>query len=104
MSDAAIQGAMTAAQSAPIAAPQSTSNRAVAQKAATEFEGVFVAQMLQPMFDSISTDGPFGGGPGEQMFRSLMVDQFGQQIAHNGGFGLSDAVTRALLQHQTVKT
>ena len=94
MSDLAIQGAMTAAQSAPIAAPQKTSNLAAAQKAAKDFEGVFISQMLQPMFDGISTDGPFGGGPGEQMFRSLMVDKYGQQLASSGGFGLSDAITR----------
>jgi len=102
MSDLAIQGAMAAAQSASVAAPQKTSNVAAAQKAAKEFEGVFISQMLQPMFDGISTDGPFGGGPGEQMFRSLMVDKYGQQLAGSGGFGLSDAITHTLLQHQSV--
>ncbi len=103
MSDPAIQGALIAAQSAPVSAPQKSATAAAAAKAAKEFEGVFIAQMLQPMFDSVPTDGPFGGGQGEQMFRSLMVDQYGQQIANSGGFGLSAAMTRALLQHQTVK-
>ncbi|MBU6442422.1 MAG: rod-binding protein [Alphaproteobacteria bacterium] len=104
MSPLATQAALSALQSAPPAAPQKTANAAAAQKAAKTFEGIFIAQMLQPMFDSIPTDGPFGGGSGEEMFRSLMVDQFGQQIANSSSFGLSDAMTRSLLQHQTVKS
>ena len=28
------------------------------------------------MFSGIKTDGMFGGGQGEQMFRSLMIDQY----------------------------
>ena len=55
------------------------------------------------MFEGIKTDGPFGGGQGEQMFRSLMLDQYGKQIAERGGFGLSDAITRALLSHQEAR-
>jgi hypothetical protein len=32
------------------------------RKAAEEFEGQFLARMLEPMFDGIETDGPGGGG------------------------------------------
>ena len=31
------------------------------------------------------TDGPFGGGQGEEMFRSLMIDEYGKQIEAQGG-------------------
>ena len=55
------------------------------------------------MFEGIKTDGPFGGGQGEAMFRSMMLDQYGKPIADQGGFGLSDAITRALLSHQEAK-
>ena len=100
MSDPGIQGAMALAQSAAIAAPHPVDNLAAAKKAAKEYEGVFISQFLGEMFKGISTDGPFGGGMGEQMFRSLMLDQYGQSIANRGGFGLSDSITRALLAHQ----
>lgn len=100
MSDAAIQATISLAQSAPIQAPQKTANAAAAEKAAKEFEGIFISQFVGQMFEGISTDGPFGGGEGEAMFRSLMVDQYGKQIADRGGFGLSDAITRSLLAHQ----
>lgn len=98
--DAAISGAMSLAQSAPLAAPAKSANYQTAHKAASEFEGVFIGQFIGQMFEGISTDGPFGGGQGEEMFRSMMIDQYGKQIAGRGGFGLADAITKALLIHQ----
>ena len=95
-----IQTAMTIAKSGAIQAPQQTDNPTVARKTAQEFEGVFLSQFLGEMFDGISTDGPFGGGQGEQMFRSLMLDEYGKQIAAQGGIGLATAVTRELLKTQ----
>jgi Rod binding domain-containing protein len=34
------------------------------------------------------------------MFRSLMLDEYGKQIAAQGGIGLADTVTRELLKTQ----
>ncbi len=85
---------------APVRAPAATSNVARAQKAGKEFEGVFVSQMLGQMFSGISTDGPFGGGQGEAMFRSLMLDEYGKQISAQGGIGLASHITTQLLKYQ----
>jgi flagellar protein FlgJ len=95
-----ISGAMTIANSAAVRTPQPTDDAAAAKKAAQEFEGVFIAQLLGTMFEGIATDGPFGGGAGEAMFRSLLLDEYGNQIAAQGGFGLADAVNRELLNIQ----
>lgn len=107
MMDAGIPSAMTlanyASSSAPIAAPQKSANYQAAHKAAVQFEGIFISQFLGQMFEGISTDGPFGGGQGEAMFRSMMLDQYGKSISDQGGFGLSDAITKALLAHQETK-
>ena len=54
--------------------------RAPRRKAAKEFESVFISQFLGSMFSGIPTDGPFGGGQGEEMFRSLMIDEYGKAI------------------------
>jgi flagellar protein FlgJ len=94
--------AMTALPSTPVNAPHPTGDPVAARKAATAFEGVFVTQFLSEMFSGVATDGPFGGGQGEEMFRSLMVDEYGRQIAAQGGFGLSDAVQRQLLKTQEI--
>ena len=58
-------------------------------KAAKEYESVFISQFLGSMFSGIPTDGPSGGGEGEEMFRSLMIDQYGKSIEQRGGFGLA---------------
>jgi flagellar protein FlgJ len=97
-----IQSAMLLAQSAPVKPPAAGGNAAAAGKAAKEFESVFISQFLGSMFAGISTDGPTGGGEGEEMFRSLMIDQYGKSIVQRGGFGLADAVQRQLLKHQEV--
>jgi len=95
-----IQTALTVAKSGPVQAPQQTNDPRAAKRTAQEFEGVFLTQFLGQMFDGISADGPTGGGQGEMMFRSLMLDEYGKQIAAQGGIGLADAVTRELLKTQ----
>lgn len=91
------------AKTAPLAVPHPTGNAAAAKKAAQDFEGVFISEVLGSMFEGISTEPPFGGGQGEAMFRSLMLDEYGKQIASQGGFGLARAVTRELLKTQEAK-
>jgi peptidoglycan hydrolase FlgJ len=95
-----IQGAMALAQNTPVSRPGVTNDPVVAKKVAQQFEGVLVTQFLNQMFEGISTDGPFGGGQGESMFRSLMVDEYGKQITGNGGLGLSSAIQREMLKMQ----
>jgi Rod binding domain-containing protein len=98
--DATLQTAMMATQAVPVRIPAATGNAAAAGKSAKEFESVFISQFLGTMFSGIPTDGPFGGGQGEEMFRSMMVNEYGKSIESRGGFGLANAVTRQLLKHQ----
>ncbi len=69
-------------------------------QAAQEFESVFLNTMLSQMFAGVKTDGPFGGGQGEEMFRSLLIEQYGANIAAAGGIGIADDVARELLSLQ----
>jgi len=103
-SGADIQGALTLAQNKPVTAPVSTADRAKAEKAAKDFEAVLVTQMMGEMFAGVQTDGMFGGGQGEQMFRSLMLDQYGKSIVQQGGFGFADSTTRDLIKVQDANT
>lgn len=70
--------------------------------AAEEFEAVFLSTMLAPMFEGLGDDPMFGGGPGEDMYRSLMVEEYGKSVARAGGLGIADAVERELLRLQDV--
>jgi peptidoglycan hydrolase FlgJ len=71
-------------------------------KAASEFEGQFVSQMLTQMWQGIETDGYFGGGNGEEMFRGLMINEYGKKIAQSGQLGIADNVRSAMLKMQEV--
>ena len=70
------------------------------RRAAKEFEAVFIAQMMAPMFEGLETDELFGGGPGEDIYRSVLVEEYGKSIARAGGIGLSDAIQREILRLQ----
>ncbi len=65
--------------------------------AAREFEALFAAQMLQPMFEGLKSDGMFSGGHAEQTWRGFMIEALGEQIAKTGGLGVADAVRAALM-------
>jgi len=77
--------------------------RSKASDAAQKFEGQFLSFMLQQMFEGVETEGPFSGGHGEEMFRSLMTEAMGKQMAKKGGIGLSDSIQREILKMQGLK-
>jgi len=70
------------------------------RETAQDFEAVFLSQMIKPMFEGIETDGPFGGGQAEGMWRSLMVQEYGKSIAKKGGNGIADEVMSEMLKLQ----
>ena len=71
-----------------------------AGEAAESFEAFFIAQMLADMFAGVDTDPLFGGGPGETVFRSLMIDEYGKSLAGAGGVGIADSVLREIVRLQ----
>ncbi len=77
--------------------------RAALHKAAVDFEGVFLTEMLKPMFEGTDAEEPFGGGNSEDIWRSFQIDEFGKAIARSGGIGLAPVVYRELLQLQEGK-
>ena len=78
-------------------------NAAEARSKAQELEGVFLSQMLQPMFEGLSPAKPFGGGPGDDIWRSMQVQEYGKAIAKGGGIGLSDAIYRQMIHTQEIR-
>ena len=99
---ATINSAVAQAQAKPAANLKPTFNPAAADKAAHDFEGWMIGQMLQPMFKSVKTDGLFGGGYAESTFRDLLVDEYGKKVAESGGLGIASMVRREILKTQEV--
>lgn len=69
-------------------------------ESAQDFEAVFISEMMRPMFDTVETDSMFGGGKGEEVFKSLLIDQYGKIIAKTGSLGITDAVKAQMIKMQ----
>lgn len=67
---------------------------------AEDFEAFFVTMMMESMMSGIETNGPFGGGHGEKVFRSVLVQEYGKEAARRSEFGIADAVREQLLKMQ----
>ena len=67
---------------------------------ARDFEAVFLARMLQPMFADVEPEEPFGGGFAEDVWRGFMAEELGKSMAAAGGIGLADTVAREMLRLQ----
>ena len=70
---------------------------------AKDFESVFLAQMMEPMFgDSIGHEA-FGDEESGDVYKGLMMDEYAKQITRAGGLGIADYVKRELLKQQEVQ-
>lgn len=70
------------------------------KSAARDFEAVFLSQMMSHMFEGLETDTLFGGGQGEDMFRSILVQEYGRQMSRGAGIGISDQLQKMMLRMQ----
>lgn len=98
MSDLAVSPALLAG------APQRpVVNTEKVRETAQAFEASFLAQMLRPMFEGLSTEAPFGGGNAEATWRGFMIDAMAKQTVQAGGIGLSDRIMSEMLKMQEAR-
>jgi Rod binding domain-containing protein len=69
-------------------------------KTSQDFESMFMTQMLQPMFEGLGADPTFGGGHGEEIMRSFMIEEYGKIIGKKGLLGISTAVKTEMIRAQ----
>jgi flagellar protein FlgJ len=69
-------------------------------KTAKDFEASFVSVMLGQMFNGVGENSKFGGGEGEQMFKSFLMDAFSKQMTKAGGVGIAASVQKEMLKLQ----
>lgn len=80
--------------------PGQPQNQEAMRRTAEAFEASFLSQMLKPMFEGLSTEAPFGGGEGEAVWRSFLIDAMAQQTVKAGGLGLADSVMAQMIKMQ----
>jgi len=101
MSDA-VQSMGNLALQQAMSLQSSTKSGAGLDKAAQDFTGMFFSQMLQPMFEGVGVDPVFGGGHGEEVMKSFLVQEYGKIVAQRG-FGLTDAVKQQMIKSQAAQ-
>jgi Rod binding domain-containing protein len=63
-------------------------DKAALKKAATEFEALFMNQLLKVMRETVSKSSLFHGGSGEEVYNSLFDTELSNMMAKGGGIGL----------------
>ena len=101
------QNAIAAAlqkQTASQGANMSAADQKKVKKTAQDFEGFFVGQMMGSMTEGLETDSYFGGGHGEEMWRSMLNQEYGKEVAKSGRLGIASTVMTGMLRAQEERT
>jgi len=69
---------------------------AAVKKVAGEFEALFVGMVLKSMRETVGKDPITDGGRGEELFRSLLDQEYARIITEHGGLGLSTMLEQQL--------
>jgi len=94
---ASLQAASSKATPKPSAAHGDVAG---ARKTAEDFATFFFSQSLETVFSGMGADKIFGGGSGEEVYKSLLTQEYGKAMAHSAGAGLTDTVQREILRLQ----
>lgn len=78
------------------AAGKSSLEAAGAKKVAKEFETMFVGMMLKSMRETVGKEKLTNGGHGEEMYRSMLDQEYAKAVTERGGVGLSAMLERRL--------
>lgn len=70
------------------------------KETAENFEAFFLTKTMESMFEGISTEGMFGGGHAEKIYRSLLLDEYGKTMAKTGSVGISQSIMQSILEMQ----
>jgi flagellar protein FlgJ len=74
------------------------------KKAAQEFEAAYISFLYNLIEEKIEVNKLFGGGEGEKIFRSVLVDEKVKKISETSSFGLQEKVLEEILKLQEIKT
>ena len=83
---------------------KSAKNLARAKEAAEDFEAFFMTRMMESMYEGVSTDGMFGGGHAEKIYRSMLLTEYGKLMAKTGTIGISDSIMDSIIQMQEAQS
>jgi peptidoglycan hydrolase FlgJ len=68
--------------------------------AVEQFEALLIGELAGLMLGTVGTEGPFGGGHAETIYRDLMAEHLGSAVARRGGLGLAPALMDEVIRMQ----
>lgn len=76
-----------------------------AYEAGKQFEAFFIGQMFEYMNTDLDGGSSyFGGGHAEEMWRSMLNQEYGKEVAKSNSLGIAESVMRSLIQVQSDAT
>ena len=85
------------------AAGLSEKQRQQAKKVAQDFEGLFIGMMLKSMHETVGKDKLTGGGHGEEVYRSMLDQEYVAQAVKRGGLGLAKIIEKDIIRQESRK-
>lgn len=71
--------------------------------AANEFAGVFLGQMYKVMASTVQRSDMFGGGPGENIFREMLNQEYARNAAYGDAYGLGEMIYKSMKVRAGIK-
>lgn len=76
------------------AAGASDKNTADMEKAAVQFEGLLVKEMLKSMWNTVPQGGMLTGSKEENLYRDMLNDAYADEISSGQGIGIKELILR----------
>jgi peptidoglycan hydrolase FlgJ len=81
----------------------SDKQRQQAKKVGQDFEGLFIGMMVKSMHETVGKDKLTGGGHGEEVYRSLLDQEYVAASVKRGGFGLAKQIEKDIIRQDLKK-
>lgn len=79
----------------------SEKQRLQARKISQDFEGIFVGMMMKSMRSTVQEDKLTGGGHGEEVYRSLLDQEYAAAAVKRGGLGLAKQIEKEIVRQES---
>lgn len=78
--------------------------RKQAKKVSQDFEALFVGMMMKSMRETVGKDKLTGGGHGEEVYRSMLDQEYAAvSVKRGGGLGLAKIIEKDIIRQESRK-
>lgn len=63
---------------------------------AKDLEAVLISTMVDPMFPKGNESSLYGGGHGSDIYRMMMIEEYGKILSNAGGIGVAKGIAKQL--------